>query len=56
MKGEHEMKKEGRITLLMHKEICNGKIYDRFEAVVSTKDADSARRMYEQMGYKVTRV
>lgn len=50
------MKKAGRTELHMSKWICNGKILDSFNVVVAVKEADSAKKMYEQMGYKVTRL
>ena len=50
------MKREGRTKLHMGKWICNGKILDSFSAVVAVKEADAAKKMYEQMGYKVTRL
>ena len=50
------MKREGRTKLHMSKWICNGKILDSFSAVVAVKEADAAKKMYEQMGYKVRRL
>ena len=50
------MKKEGKTELHMSKWICNGKIRDSFSAVVATKEVDAAKKMYEQMGYKVIRL
>ena len=50
------MKREGRTKLHMSKWICNRKILDSFSAVVAVKEADAAKKMYEQMGYKVTRL
>ena len=50
------MKKEGRTKLHMSKWICNGKILDSFSQVVSIKEVDAAKKMYEQMGYKVRRL
>ena len=50
------MKKEGKTELYMSKWICNRKILDSFSSVVATKEADAAKKMYEQMGYKVIRL
>ena len=50
------MKIEGRVELHMTKKICGGKIIDSFTSVVASKHADQANKMYEQMGYKVTRI
>lgn len=49
------MKREGRVKLYMSKVISKGKL-DSFTAVVSLKDADAKKRMYEQMGYKVRKI
>lgn len=49
------MKIENRVRIYMSKWICNGKILDSFSAVVMRNNLDSAVKMYEQMGYKVTK-
>ncbi len=48
------MKKEGRVKLYVGKPLPSGHM-DRFTVIVAAKDVEDAKKMYESMGYKVTR-
>ena len=47
------MKKEGRTKLFCRKTLRNG-ISDMFSVIVMTKEKDSAKKMYKDMGYDVS--
>lgn len=48
------MKKEGRIRLTCTKDLPSGHL-DRFTVIVAQRDVQDAIKMYESMGYRVSR-
>ena len=48
------MLKEGRVRLRCSKELRSGHI-DSFTVIVAANDVQNAMKMYESMGYKVTK-
>ncbi len=49
------MNRTGRTKLPCRKEVAK-RIYDKFEVVVKTINADAAKKEYERQGYTVFRV
>lgn len=50
------MKRNGRSRLFVSKMISNGRVHDRFTVITSSKDADSFKKVYENMGYDVRKM